>query len=81
MKKGCALYDAVRNELEVVRPGESITRRIKCVNMRPEQDRVFGLEIDGDDIWLLIGPKNNQRPNRKINYKFSSLSGGSSRGL
>jgi hypothetical protein len=49
--------------------------------MRPEQDRVFGLEIDGDDIWLLIGPKNNQRPNRKINYKFSSLSGGSSRGL
>jgi hypothetical protein len=27
----------------------------------------------------LVGPKQNQRPNRKIGYRFSSLSGGHSR--
>lgn len=39
---------------------------------------IFGIEIHGDEIWVLSAPKTNSRPNRKHIYKFSSLSGGSS---
>ena len=81
MKTGYAIYDESTNRLEVVRPGESSTRYIPCTNLRPAEVRVFGVQIDGDEIWVLVGPHNNQRPNRKIIYRFSSLSGGTSRGL
>ena len=75
---GHAIYDETRNRLEVVRSRENTTRYIKCVNLYPKSLRVFGVQIDGDDIWVLIGPHQNARPNRKIGYRFSSLSGGHS---
>jgi len=77
-KAGLAMYDAANNRLQVVRPGESITRYIQCMNLRPESDKVFGVQVNGDDIYVLVGPHSNSRPNKKILYKFSSLSGGSS---
>lgn len=77
MSTGYAIYDANTNRLEVTRPGESMTRYIPCTNLQPGQDRVFGVQVEGDDIWVLIGPMQNQRPSRKLLYKFSSLSGGS----
>ena len=78
---GHAIYDETRNRLEVVRPGENTTRYIICTNLNPKSFRVFGLEIDGDNIWVLIGPHQNSRPNRKIGYRFSSLSGGHGRNI
>ena len=81
MSQGYAIYDASKNRLEVVRPNESMTRYIPCNNLRPEQERVFGVQIMDDEIWVLTAPHNNQRPNKKFIYSFSSLSGGSSRGL
>ena len=56
-------------------------RYIPCTNLRPQSDKVHGVQVNGDDIWVLIGPMTNPRPNRKILYRFSSLSGGSSRSL
>lgn len=79
MKDGYALYDADANELEVIRPGESVTRRFTCLNLNPGVDKVHGIQVEGDNIWILVGPRNNPRPNRKFLYKFSTLSGGSSR--
>jgi len=77
-KVGLAMYDAANNHLQVVRPGESMTRYIRCINLRPASDKVFGVQVNGDDIYVLVGPHSNSRPNKKILYKFSSLSGGSS---
>lgn len=76
LSDGYAQYDPTRNRLEVVRPGENCTRYINCINLNPRSDKVFGVQIDGDEIWVLIGPLQNQRPNRKIGYRFSSLTGG-----
>ena len=73
---GHAIYDQTRNRLEVVRAGENFTRYINCVNLEPKSVRVFGVQIDGDEIWVLVGPNQNQRANRRIGYRFSSLSGG-----
>ena len=76
---GYAIYDPGQNRLEVVRPSENSTRHIRCTNLNPKSDHVFGVQIEGDEIWVLVGPKQNQRPNRKIGYRFSSLNGGYSR--
>jgi hypothetical protein len=73
---GYAQYDATHNRLEIVRPGENCTRYINCTNLNPRSDRVFGVQVDGDEIWVLVGPVQNQRPTRKIGYRFSSLNGG-----
>lgn len=81
MGQGYAVYDAARNRLEVVRPGESTTRYIPCLNFRPGAERVFGVQVSGDEIWLLAGPSGNPRPNRKYIYRFSSLTGGASKAL
>lgn len=78
---GLALYDSIKNRLEVIRKGESMKRYITCTNIRPPHDKVHGIQVDGDDIWVLVGPSTNPRPNRKFLYRFSSLSGGSSRSL
>ncbi len=80
-QRGCAVYDANNNRLEVIRPGESVTRYISCVNLRPTSDKVYGVEIEGDEILLLIGPPQNRRPQRKIGYRFSSLTGGYGRSV
>lgn len=76
---GYAIYDPTGNRLEVIRPGENSKRYIPCTNLRPQADRVHGVQVDGDEIWVLVGPLTNPRPSRKILYRFSSLSGGSSR--
>ena len=78
---GLALYDHANNRLEVTRKGESMKRYVSCANIRPPHDKVHGLQVDGDDIWVLVGPSTNSRPNHKFLYRFSSLSGGSSRCL
>ena len=77
-KAGLAMYDAASNRLQVVRPRENISRFIPCMNLRPASDKVFGVQVNGDEIYVLVGPHSNSRPNKKILYKFSSLSGGSS---
>ena len=78
---GHAIYDQALNRLEVVRPGENGTRYINCVNLNLKSVRVFGVEIDGDEIWVLVGSHQNQRANRRIGYRFSNLNGGYSRSL
>lgn len=78
---GHAIYDETRNSLEVVRFGESTTRYIKCVNLDSKSSRVFGVKIDGNDIWVWVGHHQNPCPNRKIGYRFSSLSGGHARNI
>ena len=80
-KTGIARYDERTNTLFVIRPGENSERKIKCRNLNPRAVKVFGVQVEGDEIWVLTGPKTNSRPNRKYIYKFSSLSGGSSRSL
>lgn len=75
---GLAMYLPESNELEVVRPGENTKRRIKCTNLNNKAEKVFGVEVKGNEIWVITGPKNNSTPNRKYQYLFSSLSGGSS---
>lgn len=76
-----ARYDESSNCLVVVRAAESIERRIKCTNLSPGSFRVYGLEIDGDAIDVLVGPKASRRPDRRFRYFFSSLRGGSSHPL
>ena len=80
-KSGIARYDERSNSLFVIRDGENRERKIKCTNLNPKAVRVFGVQVEGDEIWVLAGPKTNSRPNRKYIYKFSSLSGGSSKSL
>jgi hypothetical protein len=75
---GIAMYDAETNSLVVTRPGESMQRRIRCTNLLPSASKVYGVEINGDAIDVLVGPNSSQRPNRRFRYYFSSLSGGSS---
>lgn len=77
---GYATYIESSNEPEVIRPGENSTRKIRCTNLDPSRDHVKGIEIHGDEIWILTNTNKNNRPNRKFIYKFSSLSGGSSAG-
>ena len=79
--EGYATYDAATNSLEVIRPVENTTRRIPCSNLNPSSNRVHGVQIHGDEIWVLVGPPGNSRPNRKFIYRFSSLPGGASSGL
>lgn len=77
-----ARYDQSKNRLIVMRKGENIERYIPCNNFNPNGgDKFFGVEVNGDEIYLLVGPKTNSRPNKKIIYKFSSLSGGSSKSI
>ena len=78
MKQSIANYLPSSNELEVIRAGETTKRKIKCTNFNPNVNQFFGIEIHGDEIWVLSATKTNSRPNRKHIYKFSSLSGGSS---
>ena len=78
---GLAIYLENSNELEVIRPGESQKRRIRCTNLNPRDSHVFGVQVNGDEIWVLTGSKQSSRPNRKYIYRFSSLSGGSSTGI
>ena len=80
-KQGFARYDEKSNTLFVIRPNENTERKIKCRNLNPKAVKVFGVQVEGDEIWVLTGPKTNSRPNRKYIYKFSTLSGGTSRGL
>jgi len=75
---GTATYFASSNELEVIRPGESTPRRIRCHNLNQGSLRVHGVQVDGDAIHVLAGPRSNPRPDRKFIYFFSSLSGGGS---
>ena len=77
-KTGVARYVAETNELEVIRPGESMARRIRCTNLNPRSVKVWGVEVHDDAIWVLTSPTTNQRPNRKYVYSFRSLSGGGS---
>ena len=77
---GTARYIESDNALEVIRPGENSTRRIRCINLNPNRDHVKGVQIEGDEIWVLTNTNKNNRPNRKFIYKFSSLSGGASAG-
>lgn len=78
---GHAFYDKTRNRLGVVRSEQHTTRVIRCVNLYPKSLRVFGIQIDGDEIWVCVGSHQSDRPNRKIGYRFSSLSGGGGRAL
>lgn len=78
---GYAIYKEARNELEVIRPGENMTRTIHCTNLNPASVKVHGVQVQGDEIWVLVGPNSNPRPNRKIIYRFSSLSGGASQNI
>ena len=78
---GYATYDPLKNQLQILRPGETITRFIACTNFNPRVDKVHGVQINGDEIWLVVGPLNNPRPNRKFLYRFSSLIGGASQFL
>jgi hypothetical protein len=78
---GYAVYDATNNRLDIIRPNETTTRHIKCNNLNPKFERIFGVEINGDEIWVIVGPYNNPRPNKKYLYFFSSLSGGGSRSI
>jgi hypothetical protein len=80
-EEGIARYDEKTNTLFVIRPNEKGERKIKCRNLNPRAVKVFGVQVKGDEIWVLTGPKTNSRPNRKYIYKFSSLSGGSSRSI
>jgi len=80
-KTGIARYDESSNTLYVIRPGENRERKIKCTNLNPRSVKVFGVQVEGDEIWVLTGPKTNSRPNRKYIYFFSSLSGGRSKSL
>jgi len=58
-----------------------MTRYIPCTNLNPAAMKVHGVQIQGDEIWVLVGPLVNPRPNRKIVYRFTSLSGGASSSL
>ena len=80
-KGGIARYDECSNSLFVIRPGENSERKIRGTNVNPKSVKIFGVQVEGDEIWVLTGPKTNSRHNRKDIYKFSSLSGGSSRSL
>ncbi len=71
---GIAVYNASTNELKVFRASDSSNRRIKCSNLNPNRDYVKGIQIEGDEIWVLTNTNKNNRPNRKFIYKFSSLS-------
>ena len=78
---GYAIYDEDKNCLEVIRPNESTKRYIRCNNLDSKNYDVFGVEVNGDEIWVIVGPKGNPRPSKKYIYYFSSLSGGASRSL
>ncbi|HRJ94987.1 hypothetical protein [uncultured Thiothrix sp.] len=77
--KGQALYNQKDNCLNVIRPSEHIKRHINCSNINPEKMKVHYVEVDGDDIWVFVSAHSNSRPDRKVLYHFSSLSGGGSR--
>ena len=79
--QGYAKYDETKNQLEVIRPGENSPRTIRCNNLDPSSLKIHGVQINGDEIWILTSPKTNSRPNRKTIYYFSSLSGGASSGV
>jgi hypothetical protein len=72
-----ARFDSALNSLIVVRRGESFERQIRCLNLSSLRHKVFGIEINGDAIDLMVGPRFSRRPDRRIRYFFSSLSGGS----
>lgn len=78
---GYATYDTVKHQLAVVRPGEGHTRYLTMSNFRPESDRVFGVQVSGDEIWVMVGSHTSQRPNRRLIYGMSRLGWIGSRGI
>lgn len=76
MSSPYAFYDEDTNTLQVIRARENITRTIRCNNLRPAMDKVHGVTIDGDEIYVFVGPHNNPRPTHKLVYSFLSLAGG-----
>jgi hypothetical protein len=78
---GYARYDEGLNSLIVVRQGETVERRIPCLNLSPRMLRVYGVEIQGDAIDVFVGPLASTRPDRRLRYFFSSLTGGSTHRL
>jgi hypothetical protein len=79
--QGYAIYNADTNELEVIRAGENLKRRIRCTNIDPRSMKVHGVTVEGNEIWVFTGPLTNTRPNKKFLYLFSSLTGGSNRSI
>ena len=77
---GTAVYDASRNELKVFRESDASNRTIRCTNLNPKKDLVKGVQVEGDEIWVLTNTNTYDRPNRKFIYNFKSLSGGASAG-
>lgn len=74
---GHAIFNPLHRRLEVLRNGESTIRYISCHNI-PTDAKVFGVTVDGDEIFLMVGNSTSARPSYKIIYRFSSLSGGNS---
>ncbi|MDO8314568.1 MAG: hypothetical protein Q7T00_04915 [Rugosibacter sp.] len=79
--EGYAIYLENKNQLEVVRPGENTPRYIHCTNLSTTAMKVHGVQIHGDEIWVLVGPHSNPRPDRKMIYRFSSLASAGSTSL
>lgn len=77
---GTAVYNPNTNELEVFRASDSSNRTIRCTNLNPNRDYVKGVQVEGDEIWVLTSANKNGRPSRKFIYSFISLSGGASTG-
>jgi len=53
-KTGYERYIESANELEVIRPGENSTRKIRCTNLKPNCDHVQGIEIHGDEDTVFL---------------------------
>ena len=51
--QGYAIYDPAGNRLEVIRPGENSKRYIPCTNLRPQSDKVHGVQVNCDEIRAL----------------------------
>jgi hypothetical protein len=71
-------YDPLANCLVVLRSGEVIERKIPCLNVSRVLHKVYGVEICGDAVDLLVGLRGSSRPDRRVRYYFSSLRGGAS---
>ena len=71
-----AYYKPANNTLEIIRPGETVTRIIRCTNLNPQADKVHGVEVNGDEVVVYVGPHNNPRPSHTRIYSMMSLSGG-----
>jgi hypothetical protein len=71
------IWDEGSDMLTITRPSGQVYRVKNARSVLGRDVRVFGVETVGNQVHVLVAPRNNQRPNRRIKFSDSGTYMGS----